>query len=308
MTPSIRYPNGILATCCIPWTSHLQFDEAQFRRHVREQISAGFVDLYIFGTAGEGYGVTERQFDAITRAFVDETEAGGGRAMVGIISLALSTIIERIERAREWGVRRFQLSLPSWGRLNDSEVAAFFAETCGRFQDCEFLHYNLSRAGRVLTGEEYGRLSARHANLVATKNSTADEHRLNELFLRAPDLRHFITELGFAKAALMAECGLLVSIASIHPGLARRYFAAGQRRDAKTLQEMSDEIQKLISALRSSVQHGAHMDGAFDKMFCRVRDRDFPLRLQAPYMGVDESEFDTFVNLLHNNHSKWLEC
>jgi hypothetical protein len=42
--------------------------------------------------------------------------------MIGIISLSLPTIIERIERAQAMGARRFQLSLPSWGALRDSEL------------------------------------------------------------------------------------------------------------------------------------------------------------------------------------------
>ena len=74
--------------------------------------------------------------------------------MVGVISLSLPTIIGRIERAHAMGARRFQLSLPSWGSLNDAEVATFFRETCARFPDVEFLHYNLMRAGRILTGAE----------------------------------------------------------------------------------------------------------------------------------------------------------
>ena len=64
--------------------------------------------------------------------------------MVGVISLSLPTIIERIERARQMGIRHFQISLPSWGALSDSELKTFFKETCGRFPDCSFLHYNLT--------------------------------------------------------------------------------------------------------------------------------------------------------------------
>lgn len=298
MTHTIRYPACILATCCVPWTEKFEFDEERFRHHVRRQISDGFRDLYIFGTAGEGYAVTESQFDAITMAFLDECAKGGGRAMVGIISLSLPTVIERIERAREMGARSFQLSLPSWGALNDWEVMTFFAETCGRFPDCEFLHYNLPRAGRILTGQEYGRIGCRHPNLVATKNSTADEERLCSLFEHAPQLRHFITEPGFAKAALMGECGFLVSIASANPPLARRYFEAGQARDKSTLRQIAEQFHAMTDALMSSVSTGAHMDGAFDKMFCRLRDPEFPVRLLLPYQSASDEEFDLFMNRL----------
>ena len=93
-------------------------------------------------------------------------------------------------------------------------MAVFFHETCDRFPECEFLHYNLHRAQRLITPAEYGRLADRHPNLVATKNSTADAQRLRALLTEAPQLQHFIAEPGFADAAMMDQCGLLISIAS----------------------------------------------------------------------------------------------
>lgn len=290
-----RYPACILATCCVPWTENFEFDQERFRKHVRQQIADGFRDLYVFGTAGEGHAVTEALFDAVTRALLDECAKADARAMIGVISLSLPTVIERIGRASEMGARSFQISLPSWGALNDFEVATFFAETCGRFPDCEFLHYNLPRANRILTGPEYGGLAAKHPNLVATKNSTTDEDPLRGLFEHAPQLRHFITEAGFAKAAFIGDCGFLVSIASLDPAQAKRYFEAGQARDETTLREMAGRFQAQIDLLMSSVTRGAHMDGAFDKMFCRIRDPEFPLRLLPPYMSVSNEEFEQFA-------------
>ena len=53
----------------------LDFEEDIFRRSVQHLLMQGIRDLYIFGTAGEGYAVTERQFDEITRVFLEETFA-----------------------------------------------------------------------------------------------------------------------------------------------------------------------------------------------------------------------------------------
>jgi dihydrodipicolinate synthase/N-acetylneuraminate lyase len=297
-----RYRSSILATCCVPWNEDFTFAEEIFRRQVRHQLANGIRDLYIFGTAGEGYAVTEAQFDQITRVFLDETRGQEVQAMVGIISLALPTVIERIERARSIGARRFQLSLPSWGALRDSEVDIFFRETCGRFPDCEFLHYNLPRAQRLLTAAEYGRLAALHPNLVATKNSTKDLPRLRALQTEAPLLQHFITEAGFADAALLGECGLLISIASTNFAAGQAYFHAGRTRNEPTLRAMQQEFTRLITALLAVVGDRAHMDGAFDKVFCRLHDPQFPLRLLPPYDSITEEAFEQFAALLQAKH------
>lgn len=66
-----RYRSCILAACCVPWNEDLTFAEEIFRRQVRHLISHGMHDLDIFGTAGEAYEVTDRQFDEITQVFPD---------------------------------------------------------------------------------------------------------------------------------------------------------------------------------------------------------------------------------------------
>ncbi len=301
-----RYRPCILATCCVPWNERFEFEEEIFRRSVRHQIASGIRDLYIFGTAGEGYAVTERQFDEITRVFLDETRGADIQSMIGLISISLPTVIERIERARDMGARRFQLSLPSWGVLNDAEVETFFRETCGRFSDCEFLHYNLMRTGRIITGTEYGRLAELYPNFVATKNSTADVERLTSLMNDAPQLQHFITEGGFSIAAMMGECGFLISYTSTNFAKAAEFFEAGRARDEAKLALFTKDFPGLIAAFKEAVGDTAHMDGAFDKLFCRIHDPKFPLRLLPPYDGVSDERFDRYVELMRKTHPDWL--
>ncbi len=117
-----RYPRCIMATCCIPWDKQHQFAEAIFRRGVRGMLEHGTKHLYVFGTAGEGYAVTESQFDHIVAAFADEMRQGRAEPMVGVINLSLATMQERIERSRKLGVKHFQISLPSWAALSEVEL------------------------------------------------------------------------------------------------------------------------------------------------------------------------------------------
>lgn len=306
MSTTKRYRSCMLGTCCVPWSGTFDFEEDIFRRSVRHQISSGIHDLYIFGTAGEGYAVTEKQFDEVTRVFLEETHADGIQGMVGLISISLPTVIERIERARDMGARCFQISLPSWGVLNDAEMEVFFRETCGRFPDCEFLHYNLMRTGRIITGAEYGRLAEMYPNLVATKNSTADVPRLTSLMKDAPQLQHFITEGGFPIAATMGECGFLISYISTNFARATEFYQAGRAQNEAKLASISKDFPGLIAAFKDAVGTSAHIDGAFDKMFCRVHDPEFPLRLLPPYSGVSDTAFAHYLELLKQNHPDWL--
>lgn len=301
-----RYRQCIMGTCCVPWNEDFTFAEDLFRQQVRMLIRSGIHDLYVFGTAGEGYAVSESQFDRITRVFLDETAQPDVQPIVGVLSLSLPAVIERIERAKAMGARRFQLSLPSWGALNDPELAAFFRETCGRFPDCEFMHYNLMRTKRLLTPAEYGELEDRHPNLVAAKNSSSDPGFIAGLLTSAPRMQHFIGELGFVHGARLGECGLLISLAAIQPALAARYVQAAWNRDDATLAPLVTELEAIRTQMKTVVARHAHMDGAYDKLICKLHDPRFPLRLLPPYSAIPDSEFDAFANFVRTQYPRWM--
>jgi dihydrodipicolinate synthase/N-acetylneuraminate lyase len=301
----IRYPSCIMACCVVPWDDRHYFVEDLFRHQVRELLRQGTQHLYLFGTASEGYAVTDRQYLEIATAFSDEMRRGGAEPMIGVISLSLPTIVERIAMARDLGVRRFQISLPSWGPLSDSELATFFRETCGRFSDCTFLHYNLMRTKRLVTPKEYGRLAQEHPHLVATKNRTDSMDRIYGLLTEAPQLRHFLTETGFVYGSLLGECGLLISLAATNWKSAHAFFDAGRRRDAATLVEQQHELLGVLQLLLAGGGGKAHMDGAFDKMLWKLYDERFPLRLLPPYEGASDEGFAQFRDRLRERYPRW---
>ena len=137
-----RYPRNLMATACIPW-KEVFFDEDMFRREVRNLRENGLKSIYTFGTAREGYSVSNRQFYEIVQAFKEETDLyPGPLPMVGIISLPAQETIERIEKAAGTGIKDVQISFPCWGELADNEVKKYFHFVCDRFPDFRFMHYN----------------------------------------------------------------------------------------------------------------------------------------------------------------------
>jgi dihydrodipicolinate synthase/N-acetylneuraminate lyase len=300
-----RYPQVILGTCCVPWNDDYSLAEDVFRRSIRALADGGLRDLYLFGTAGEGHAVSDALFEQITRVFVEEASARDIPPMVGLISLSLPTVIERIAGAAALGVRRFQISLPSWGTLTDAEVSVFFRETCGRFPDYQFLHYNLPRSGRLLSGRDYAALAAAHPNLVATKYGGTDVRMVGDLLAQAPQLRHFFTEQGYAAGSALGVPGFLVSLASTNLRRARAYFDAGVRRDAAALAALQWELAGLHRELVAAMDPGAHMDGAYDKLFSRLHVPDFPLRLLPPYAGASAAAFERFAAALRERYPAW---
>ena len=71
---------------------------------------------------------------------------------------------------------------------------------------------------------------------------------------------------------------------------------------------MSELRQELLeySYLFEFLGDRVHMDGAYDKMFARINDPRFPLRLLPPYSCVSEEQFQTFEAALRHRCPKWL--
>jgi dihydrodipicolinate synthase/N-acetylneuraminate lyase len=303
---SARYPRTVLGTCCLPWREDGRLDEPLFRRSIRDLIAAGLPDLYVFGTAGEGHSVTEADFRRVVDIFVEEMAAGGAPPMVGVINLSLPTVLERIAYGAGRGVRTFQFCLPSWGTMTEREVRRVFAEVCGSFPDRNFLHYNLMRTGRIIRGPEYAELAEAHPNLVATKYGLGDPETVAGLLRHAPQLRHFLTELGFYLGAPLGECGLLASVASSNPASARAYLRAAEEGDQQRLAELYRDLAGMMGAIRRAAGGMGLTDGAYDKIIAKVAQPDFPLRLLPPYESGSEEGYRFYRDELAARFPRWL--
>src|SRR5689334_6885121 len=104
----------MLVSCQIPWDDDERLLEDLFREEIRMTLGRGFRDLYIFGTAGEGYAVDRSRFERIVTIFREETDDAEIFPQVGVIGLSTACVQERIEFAYRLGFRMFQISLPCW--------------------------------------------------------------------------------------------------------------------------------------------------------------------------------------------------
>lgn len=301
-----RYPQTVLVSCEIPWDEREQLVEDLFRREVRMALERGFLDVYVFGTAGEGYAVDTARFQQIVRVFYEETRGEGVRPQVGVIGLSTANVVERIGFAHETGFRVFQISLPSWGPLNDVELLTFFRDVCGAFPDSQFLHYNLPRAKRVLNGRDYRRLADAMPNLVATKNTGGGAQRARDLMTHAPDLQHFFGEDNFMAGCMFGECSLLSSLGPMTPGKAWEYFRAGLARDADRLLALHHGYLALLYDVFGPALAHERIDGAYDKMIVRMGGlEEMPLRLLSPYQGFGENEYQAANRAFREKYPDW---
>lgn len=301
-----RYPQAILVSCEIPWDEQERLLEDVFRQEIRHVLAAGFRHVYTFGTAGEGYAVDLARFRRVVEIFREETRGEGVHAQIGVIALSTAQFHERLGIAYEAGFREFQISLPSWGALNDREMMRFFVDVCSAWPDARFLHYNLARTKRVLTGPEYRRIADAAPNLVATKNTGTTVHGTMDLLKHAPDLQHFFGEAMFPTGCLHAECSLLASFAPLFPRQTHRLFEYGRARQWDQLFSYQAEYLRVVEDIIAPMRRQNLIDGAYDKALVRLGGVPMPLRLLSPYESFSEETFEECRAILHSKYADWL--
>jgi dihydrodipicolinate synthase/N-acetylneuraminate lyase len=300
-----RHHQTILVSCEVPWDENERLEEKVFRQEIRHFVSLGFSDLYIFGTAGEGHAVDSSRFESIVKVFREETDQNGITAMVGVIGLSTANVLERIKIAHQVGFRYFQISLPSWGVLDESETVRFFRDVCGAFADSKFLHYNLLRSRRLIEAKEYRRLADEIPNLVATKNTGTTVAGTIGLMRTVPELQHFFGEAMFPTGCLVGECSLLSSFGPMLPTRTRDFFEAGRTRQLERLFRLQVEYLSAVADIQAPIQGTNLMDGAYDKMWARLGGVPMPLRLLSPYESFSEDVLEKCRQILVEQYGEW---
>lgn len=300
-----RYEQALLVSCEIPWDENEQFLEEPFRHKIGHMLALGFRRMYIFGTAGEGHAVDTARFEQVAQAFHEETAGKAIDPQVGVIALSTAQFVERIAIAYQMGFRMFQISLPSWGALNDHEVLRFFTGVCGAFPECRFLHYNLSRTKRLLSGADYRRIIGEVPNLVATKNTSPSVDHTIDLMRHCPELQHFFGEWTFPTGTLWGECSLLSSWAALFPAKTAALFSHAKAGRTAELFKLHQEYMAVVLNVIEPMRGHPMMDGAFDKVIARLGGLEMPSRLLSPYDSFPEEIYEQCRTILHTRYPDW---
>ena len=301
-----RYPRTILATACIPWDESYHFDESVFRQQVALLTGGGIRSVYLFGTAGEGYAMNRELYVKIVEAFLDEMKkTPGSMPMVGIISLSMPEVIERIEIGLAMGARDFQISFPSWGALTPEEGMRYILSICNRFPQARFMHYNNSgRSKTRLRMKHYIELAKGAPNIVAVKNTALSLEDLQAFHGEEIPIRFFNLELAYGYASMMSESALLISYCNLSFKKAWEYFNAGVNKDYEAIVRIHREIgvaQEICAATTPQDK----IDGSYDKLFVKAQLPQFSQRLLPPYEGVSDADFDRFIGLIRERLPQW---
>jgi dihydrodipicolinate synthase/N-acetylneuraminate lyase len=304
-----RFPQVLLCTACIPWTEDNQLDVPLFRKGVELLCENGAGSIYLFGTAGEGYAVDRAQYTQIVSEFMDVMRNYPDVIpMVGIITMSMTEMMERVRLAADLGARYFQISFPNWGAVTDEEADIFLKTVCGAFPDYSFMHYNNSlRSKKRLAPKDYARLAKEIPNLVAVKFIAPSFNEIHEFAEMDLPIRIFFLEYAYGYGSLVYHgFSYLASALNCSYKTMCAYFEAGKNQDLETILRIHNDMPICYDVLYRNLPSGK-IDSAYDKVFLQFSIPEFPPRILPPYQGCTQAQVDGFKADLRKALPHWFD-
>ena len=290
--------HGVWVAMPTPWTVDGRIDGGAVRDLLRRYAAAGLDGAYTTGTDGEMHVLDLPEFKSLVDAFAVAADETGLPVQVGCTWQHTDGVIERARYAREKGIARVQIALPSWVPLSDDEILRYFAAVQTALPDVVIIHYNIARSGRFLTGTDYRRILEVAPNLAGSKHTGGDVGSLIEIVQATPELAHFVVDSQIVPGALFGAKGFYSFVANLSPAFALglwRCCMEGRWEEAARMGETCAAFFRTWLASCPEITASP----ALAKIATRAGVfAEMPLAVRAPYRAGDASHVAALTQLI----------
>lgn len=302
---------GIWAGPPVFWDEKFRLDEKTTADNFRRICQIPPHGIYILGSTGEFYAFDLEEFKQLTDLFLETVSPFQIPTQVGCGGTSTREIIRRMEYAYQKGTDGIQVVLPYWEELTDREVQEFFKELYRSFPHLPIVHYNIPRAKKFLTGEDYRRILEVCPTLIGIKFTFAGSNfgALQESIMATPQLSYFVGEDLLASGMLIGAKGSCSSLIYVIPNIIIELYEKAERKEWEPAIKIQQTIVKFLSdAFRFWEENRVGIfDPVADKGMGLASDflKGHP-RVRPPFVGWTEKEVDKFRTWLKENYGHLL--
>ena len=259
---------GLWISVPTEWTEDGEFDEKTFRDETAMLIDAGADGLYTTGSTGEFYVLDWEEWKRVQDAFLAETK-GKIPVQVGANWINTRDTIKRVRYARDTGADAVQICFPPWMQMRQEDYDQFLIDVSTAVPDIALIHYNVMRTKKLFFADDYLRVRARVPNLIGTKAGVPFDELLN-LFVKVPQIKHFVGEHLFAVASQLGCEGMYSSWFMMNPKFIKEYYhMCIEGRHAEAV-----EVMKRLAVWRDAAVvplfNKGYVDPTLDKAFVEM--------------------------------------
>ena len=267
---------GLSAALVTPFRADGGIDLARLVSHARQVLADGCDSVTVFGTTGEGYGISLSERAAMLGAL-----AGNGidptRSYAGVSAAPMDDAVAQARLALDAGVRGLLFAPPFYLKgVEDEGLYAWFSRVIERIGPAArgiILYHIPGQTAVSLSVDLVGRLKAAFPGVIAGVKDSSGKWEDAEAFLAAhPELAILIgDERLLARAVRKGAQGSICGLANVAPQLLLPVIHKG--RDSEKVTELVDMITSfpVLPAVKALTAH-IRKDKAFIRMRPPVSD------------------------------------
>jgi 4-hydroxy-tetrahydrodipicolinate synthase len=243
--------HGIVPPLITPRLPNGSIDRDSLRRLVRFQVDAGVSGLWLLGSCGEFYLLTDAQRQEVMDLGIESVN-GEIPVYVGAIETNPDRSIVWGQRARAAGADGFFVTAPIYLPISQAEILTH----CRKIRDAVDLPlvlYNAQFATQTKIDTATVRALAEDRTLTGIKDSAGDWGAFRELVVELADIARFSIMTGnehmMDAALLMGADGCIASTANVIPEIyveLYRAAQAGEWAEASRLQNRATAINSYV--------------------------------------------------------------
>ncbi len=164
---------GIISPILTPFNDDESINEAEFRAQINRLISAGIHGIFVGGTNGEAYALSEEEKYQLFSIAKDEIK-GRVPLYAGTGCITTRDTIRESKKAIELGVDVLSIITPSFAACSQEELYRHYKEVADNV-DSPIVLYNIpARTGNALAPQTVLRLAENCPNIVGAKDSSGN--------------------------------------------------------------------------------------------------------------------------------------
>ena len=266
---------GPLVPIVTPCSPDGEPDTGGIRAVCKEMLAAGCQGIFVAGSTGRGPWFSRTDREIICRTAAAQIN-GAAPLFAGVSGSGLPDMLENAHAMAESGAQYVVATVPGYYKYNVDEIETIYCEFADAsplpvmvYDIPEFTNTKLDM-GMIL------RL-AKHSNIIAFKDSSADFERFKEMLASLQDQPDFLLFQGkenlIYESLRLGASGFIVSLIHLAPPAFINLYRATRAGDFITAESIQKKIDEVLTQVRESIEKRPESSTLFHILNYALRQR-----------------------------------
>lgn len=293
---------GIIAPIITPMNKDESIHLDEFRHQVDRLIENGIHGIFVFGTNGESYILSEEEKLEVIKVAVEQV-AGRVPVYAGTGLNGTKETIRFSLRAKELGVDALSIITPGFAAASQDELYEHFKEVAENV-DLPIILYNIpARTGNSIAPRTVGKLS-HIPNIVGIKDSSGNFDTILQYIEQTRDVENFVVLSGndslILWTLLAGGAGAIAACSNVYPYTMAQIYEQFLAGDVEKSRQYQDSIRSFRDCFRFGNPNTIVKYG--------VAELGFPVgKARAPFNKLSDEGIQALRQVMTENKTKGMK-